>query len=125
MSEKQKQELKTKLKTCGLRMDFPFSTFTGFLILWKDEITGERRFSVSCKWSDAYSQFHMWAKSTEVEIWCVEKGQIKHLALSSEYTFPEYLPQNANNFIDEVNFNLSENFNPPANFFVGGGNYDN
>ncbi len=79
MSEKQLQDFKTKMRTRGFRMDFPFSKFTGFLVCMEDPITEEKRCYPVPRWSDAYALYHLASKTTKVEIWNVESGQIKRL----------------------------------------------
>lgn len=80
MSEKQLKQLKTKMTACGFRMDFPFSTFTGFLVCMEDPMTNEKRYYPTPKWSDAYALYHLASKTTKVEIWNIDKGHIKNLA---------------------------------------------
>lgn len=75
MSEKKLSvKLKNKKNTCESRMECPFSNLTGFLICWIDEITEERRSSVSFKWADAYAQYQKWKETTSVEIWKLIDG---------------------------------------------------
>jgi hypothetical protein len=81
MSEKTTTQRKNK--TCGLKMEAPFSKLTGFFICYVDEKTGEMRKTATARLKDAFALFDRLQKTTDVNVWAVYNGEITSLALSN------------------------------------------